>query len=89
MQPIEIKLIDRDEDLGFYNNIRPICVKITDFTRSQQRRPTNTLIVDGEVESTKISTGAYRINDYTSVNATIRTITQNNKTIEQFAFKNT
>lgn len=44
IQPIAIRLIDRDEDLNFYKKIRPICVQIVDFNRNQNRTINNTII---------------------------------------------
>lgn len=84
---IEIKLIDRNTDLFFYDSITPICVKIVDFTRNQQRRIESTFTIDGSVDY-KLSTGAYTIGDYTIPNRTIGYITQSNKTIEQLSFRN-
>ena len=53
--PIEIKLIDRDNDLGFYTKVTPVCVTIVDFNRNQRRRIYNIFTMDGKVtaQSTK------------------------------------
>lgn len=44
IQPIAIRLIDRDEDLNFYKRTLPICVQIVDFNRNQNRTINNTII---------------------------------------------
>ena len=44
IQPIAIRLIDRDEDLNFYERTLPICVQIVDFNRTQNRTINNTII---------------------------------------------
>ena len=45
IQPIAIRLIDRDEDLNFYKLVKPINVTIVDFTRNQNRTINNTIII--------------------------------------------
>ena len=44
IQPIAIRLIDRDEDLNFYERTLPICVQIVGFNRNQNRTINNTII---------------------------------------------
>lgn len=45
IQPIAIRLIDRDEDLNFYKLVKPINVTIVDFTRNQNRTINNIIIM--------------------------------------------
>lgn len=54
IQPIAIRLIDRDEDLNFYKLVKPINVTIVDFTRNQNRTINNTIIITQTINEENI-----------------------------------
>ena len=54
IQPIAIRLIDRDEDLNFYKLVKPINVTIIDFTRNQNRTINNTIIITQTINEENI-----------------------------------
>lgn len=54
IQPIAIRLIDRDEDLNFYKLVKPINVAIVDFTRNQNRTINNTIIITQTINEENI-----------------------------------
>ena len=54
VQPIAIRLIDRDEDLNFYKLVKPINVTIVDFTRNQNRTINNTIIITQTINEENI-----------------------------------
>lgn len=58
IQPIAIRLIDRDEDLNFYTKVTPVCVTIVDFNRNQCRRIYNVFTCDGKVTGYNVQSGA-------------------------------
>lgn len=53
--PIEIKLIDRDNDLNFYTKVTPVCVTIVDFNRNQRRRIYNVFTYDGKITNVVVN----------------------------------
>lgn len=54
IQPIAIRLVDRDEDLNFYKLVKPINVTIVDFTRNQNRTINNTIIITQTINEENI-----------------------------------
>lgn len=54
IQPIAIRLIDRDEDLNFYKLVKPINVTVVDFTRNQNRTINNTIIITQTINEENI-----------------------------------
>ena len=54
IQPIAIRLIDRDEDLNFYKLVKPINITIVDFTRNQNRTINNTIIITQTINEENI-----------------------------------
>lgn len=54
IQPIAIKLIDRDEDLNFYTRLAPVTVTVVDFNRNQNRTINNVIVFTQNINEDNI-----------------------------------
>lgn len=54
IQPIVIRLSDRDGDLNFYTKTTPILVTLIDFNRNQNRTISNGIIIDQYINEDSI-----------------------------------
>lgn len=54
IQPIAIKLIDRDEDLNFYTRLTPVTVTVVDFNRNQNRTINNVIVFTQNINEDNI-----------------------------------
>lgn len=57
IQPIAIKLVDRDEDLNFYTRLTPVLVTVVDFNRNQNRTINNVIVFTQNINEDNIVVG--------------------------------